>query len=94
MARALFFFFPPCGLRQGDPMSPFLFIIAQELLSLNLSSLAKEGAIKPIFSSVDSPPICHLMFTDDILIFIRAIPRNAAKLEKLLSSTKIALVNT
>lgn len=79
------YFAPSCGLRQGNPLSPFLFIIAEEFLSLNISKLVNEGSIKPIFSSISCPPIYHLMFADDILIFFSAILSNAAKLAKLLS---------
>lgn len=46
-----------------------------------------EGSIRPIFSAPTRPPICHLLFADDILIF-RAFPRDAAKLCKLFSLYK------
>lgn len=79
------FFFPSCGLRQGDPLSSFLFIMAEDFLSLNISKMVNGKDSIPVFGSSSVPPICHLMFADDIPIFCRAICSSAAKLAKLLS---------
>ncbi|XP_019166699.1 PREDICTED: uncharacterized protein LOC109162453 [Ipomoea nil] len=52
------------GLRQGDPLSPSLFIIAAELLSC---LLGKNGVT---FSQAEGGPgINHLSFADDMIIF-------------------------
>lgn len=58
------------GLRQGDPMSPFLFAIVVEYLSRNLHELASHKQFKyhPMCSKLK---ITHLCFADDLLMFTR-----------------------
>ncbi|XP_026410597.1 uncharacterized protein LOC113305812 [Papaver somniferum] len=36
------------GLRQGDPLSPILFVIAEEVLSRNLTQMVQEGKIQAV----------------------------------------------
>ncbi|KAL3824228.1 hypothetical protein ACJIZ3_020257 [Penstemon smallii] len=55
------FFKPTPGIRQGDPLSPFLFIIYGELLSRILNRAENS-----------SPTISHLLYADDLTIFCRA----------------------
>ncbi|XP_060673244.1 uncharacterized protein LOC132803749 [Ziziphus jujuba] len=64
-------------LRQGNPISPYLFIIFVEFLSRLLFSLEREGKIHGIRLGRISPTISHLFFTDDILIFCRATRKEA-----------------
>lgn len=63
-------FKPSRGIRQGDPISPYLFLICAEGLSciLNKSSMQEGG----IVVAENAPKISHLLFAYDILLFFKA----------------------
>lgn len=63
---------PSRGLRQGDPLSPFLFVIVAQGLSSIITTKAAEGSITGIRIARGSPVITHLFFADDSLIFFKA----------------------
>ncbi|GKB85750.1 putative RNA-directed DNA polymerase, eukaryota, reverse transcriptase zinc-binding domain protein [Tanacetum coccineum] len=56
------------GLRQGDPLSPFLFIIIMEGLHMALSDSVRNGFIRGINTSSSGINISHLFFADDVII--------------------------
>ncbi|GFZ00592.1 eukaryotic translation initiation factor 4E [Actinidia rufa] len=58
------------GLRQGDPLSPFLFAICLEVLSRSLSRLSRNPQFKPHPKCSDLF-ITHLAFADDLNLFAR-----------------------
>lgn len=67
------------GIRQGDPISPFIFILFLELLSHMLNKLEIDGDIQGARLGINAPPITHFFFADDILIFCKALVAQASK---------------
>lgn len=63
-------FFPSSrGLRQGDPLAPSLFILAEEALSRGLQDLFCKKIITPFATAREGPIVSHLLFADDTVIF-------------------------
>lgn len=78
-------FSPSRGLRQGDPLSPALFILVSELLSRILLKEEANGALKGIKICRKAPSVSHLFFADDLIIFAKASIRDAGTIEKVLA---------
>ncbi|KAA3462680.1 reverse transcriptase [Gossypium australe] len=77
-------FFPTRGLRQGDPLSPFLFLICSEGLSSLIRAARREGLIRGAKASRSGPEISHLLFADDCILFGEASSRGAEILKNIL----------
>ncbi|KAK6782054.1 hypothetical protein RDI58_019850 [Solanum bulbocastanum] len=57
------------GLKQGDPLSPVLFILGAEVLSRTLNSLHINPNYHGFFMEKRGPQVNHLNFADDIILF-------------------------
>lgn len=53
------------GLRQGDPLSHFLFLMAAERMSTMMKNVIEQGLYEPIGVGKDRVSISHLQFADD-----------------------------
>ena len=62
---------PSRGIRQGDPISPYLFIICVEALSSLLSRANRDGVLTGFPTSRMGPRLNHLFFANDSLLFYR-----------------------
>ncbi|XP_074283947.1 putative mitochondrial protein AtMg01250 [Silene latifolia] len=77
--------FPQCGLRQGDPISPYLFILCMEILSLLIFKAEANGEIEGIKLSRQSPAISHLLYADDSLLCLRLTTSACESLRRILN---------
>ena len=69
------FFCSTRGLRQGDPLSPYLFLLVMEILSQLLFRARSGGYIEGFKvgnSNGVGRDLLHLLFTDDTLLFCKA----------------------
>ncbi|XP_013715866.1 uncharacterized protein LOC106419598 [Brassica napus] len=58
---------PERGIRQGDPLSPFLYILCTEALVNVLNQSKTQGKLHGIKLSSSCPAVHHLLFADDSL---------------------------
>ncbi|XP_075499773.1 uncharacterized protein LOC142538311 [Primulina tabacum] len=63
---------PNRGLRKGDPLSPYFFVLCAHGLSSALISLENRRLLSGVRIASSCPPISHLFFADDSLLFFRA----------------------
>ncbi|XP_042026496.1 uncharacterized protein LOC121773661 [Salvia splendens] len=66
------FFKSTRGLRQGDPLSPALFILAAEYLSRTLDKLILGRREMAFITTRHAPQISHLAYADDLIVFTQA----------------------
>ncbi|XP_026410452.1 uncharacterized protein LOC113305650 [Papaver somniferum] len=69
------------GIRQGDPFSPYLFIIAMDPFSRYLAHCEASKQLTGMKISKSAPKINHLLFADDCFLFCKS---NLTRVKKLL----------
>jgi hypothetical protein len=77
-------FKPSRGLRQGDPISPYLFLLCAEGLSCMLKEVGPVYCARGIRVGIHAPWINHLLFADDCMIFTQATRRGAERVADIL----------
>lgn len=63
---------PGRGLRQGDPLLSYIFVLCMERLLNMINDKVSNGNCKGLKASQSGPIVYHFFFTDDILLFSKA----------------------
>ncbi|KAJ0683718.1 putative RNA-directed DNA polymerase [Helianthus annuus] len=72
------------GLRQGDPMSPFLFILAMEALDVIMRKAISKGIFRGITLPNEGPTVSHLCYADDVIFLGEWSEENIKNLNRIL----------
>lgn len=75
---------PSRGLRQGDPLSPYLFILFTEVLSGLCRNAQEKRELISVKVARNCPAINHLLFADDTMFFLRSNPSSCTTFLKIL----------
>ena len=73
------------GLRQGDPMSPILFNIMVDMLSILIKRAKNDGQIKGMIPYLLEDGLSILQYADDTIIFMDQDLEQAKNMKLLLS---------
>ena len=79
------FFSSTRGLRQGDPISSYLFVIAMEALSMLISKRVREQQSFAFHWRCNLTRMTHLSFADDLMLFCGDSEESASILKKALT---------
>ncbi|XP_057440277.1 uncharacterized protein LOC130732189 [Lotus japonicus] len=79
-------FAPGRGLRQGDPLSPYLFILCGEVFSALINKAVMSSSLHGVKVARSAPVISHLLFADDSVIFAKATPEEVESVKEILST--------
>jgi hypothetical protein len=79
-------FYPSRGIRQGDPLTPFLFILMMEGLIRTIKEATSEGVIKGLQPHKAIPPTMHKKFVDDTMLHGIATVKEATAYKEILDN--------
>ena len=75
---------PTCNLCQGDPLSPYLFLLYAEGLSAMIKKAMEMGKMEGISICRGGPRISHLFFADNSIVFYKASTEECDALQRIL----------
>ena len=76
---------PTRGIHQGDPLSPYLFLLCSEGLNRLIQHAARDNVIRGFSLCKNGPKITNLFFADDTLLFCRARMEDLQAIQHILS---------
>lgn len=75
---------PSRGLRQGNPISPYIYILCAEGLSAMIRQNESVGLLHGCTIARGAPTISHLLFVDNCYLFFRAVEAEAVVMKRIL----------
>ena len=75
---------PERGLRQGDPLSPYLFLLVTEGMHSLFKKAEENRVIRSVSLCVNGPRISYLLFANDSLVFCRATISKCVQIQSIL----------
>ena len=79
-------FHPSRGIRQGDPISPYLFLLCMEFLGAHISALCEGNRWDKIMASKNGPSFSYVFYADDLMLFTKANSKNYDAIVKVLDN--------
>jgi hypothetical protein len=79
-------FRPTIGIRQGDPISPYLFLLAAEGLSCLLKNRSQSSNLEGIKVAPSAPAVNHLLLADDSQLLFKASEGGAIEVQNVLNA--------
>ena len=73
------------GIHQGDPLSPYLFLLCAKSLSSLIKKAMDDGVMEGLVIYWGGPRLSHLFFADDNLIFCKASIEERNTLQRILT---------
>ncbi|GKV05043.1 hypothetical protein SLEP1_g17092 [Rubroshorea leprosula] len=77
------------GLRQGDPLSPFLFLIVAEGLNGMITTVVQKGLMEGVEVGSKGFKVSHLQFADDTILFGSATEQNVWAMKGIMRSFEL-----
>ncbi|KAM6584214.1 hypothetical protein CsatB_011216 [Cannabis sativa] len=81
---------PTRGLRQGDPLSPYLFILCAEGFTALLKKYEQNGWLHGCKVANGAPRVSHMLFADDSYLYCKATESEARRIIEVLSKFELA----
>ncbi|XP_021736519.1 uncharacterized protein LOC110703068 [Chenopodium quinoa] len=77
---------PSRGLRQGDPISPYLFLLCAEAFSTLISKAVNDKLLSGVRICRGAPRISHLFFADDSIVFAKENLQECSKIADIINT--------
>ena len=76
---------PSRGIRQGDPLSPYIFLLCAKGLFALIQLVVDKGQMEGVKIYRGGPRLSHLFLADDSLIFCKEMLKECDELQRLLA---------